>query len=90
MLLQFDVGLKDGTDCSVNYRQWALGSPLPILDPHCYDNHKELEDGALNYESAPMEEDYFINGPIQADIWISTTAADAGNPLPIGPIPGSP
>jgi len=30
-----------------------------------------------DYETAPMTEDYYINGPIQADLWISSTHEDA-------------
>lgn len=84
--LQFAVDIKDGSDCSVSHSKWGLGSPLPILDPPCYDNHKDLEEDALNYESAPMDEDYFINGPIQADLWIATTAKDAVLSVRVGEV----
>ena len=79
-LLVFNVKINDGTDCSIGYRQWTLGGGAFIagdpLNPCFYEN-SQIEANALNYDSAPMDEDYYINGPIQADIWVSTTARDA-------------
>jgi uncharacterized protein len=75
--LEFDLGFKDGTDCSISYRQWTLGIGGVVDAKPCYYDNTELELGALNFESAPMAEDYYFNGPVQADIWISSTATDA-------------
>jgi len=47
------------------------------MPPPCYYDSSEVEVDALNYESAPMNEDYYINGPIQADIWIDSTVTEA-------------
>src|SRR3546814_14933532 len=32
---------------------------------------------SMKYQTAPLAEDMYINGPIEADVWLSTTAADA-------------
>jgi len=81
--LAFDLTLNDGTRCSVSYRQWSLGIAgllttdgiSPNLD--CYSTNTELEKDALNFETAPMADDYYINGPIEADIWLETTGENA-------------
>jgi predicted acyl esterase len=81
--LQAEVVVTDGSRCSVSYRQWTLGfAGLLLTDgipPHsdCYNTNTELEKDALNFETAPMIENYYINGPIQADIWIETTGENA-------------
>lgn len=75
--LLFEVTLNDGTECSPSYDQWTLGMVGLTSPKTCYRNNAVLESTALNYETAPMEEDYYINGPIQADLWISSTVPDA-------------
>lgn len=93
--LILDVIPNDGTECSPSYVQWTLGI-AGLTDPKaCYEDNRELERDALNYDSEPFAEDYFISGPLQADIWISSTTTDAvlsvrvdevtqdGNVLPI-------
>ena len=73
-LLVFEVELNDGTLCSRSYEQWVLGIALPRS---CYNNTKRSKQQRLVFDSGVMEEDYYINGPIQADIWIESTAAEA-------------
>lgn len=75
--LVFEVTLNDGTECSPSYEQWTLGAAGLASPQTCFRNNAVLESTALNYETEPMEEDYYINGPIQADIWISSTVPDA-------------
>lgn len=75
--LVFDVIPQDGSDCSVSFRQWTLGGTGIAFAPLCLFDNKEVEEGALNYETAPMAEDYYINGPIQADIWVDSSATEA-------------
>lgn len=75
-MLLFDMKMNDGTSCSPSYRQWTLGAGL-FLRPQCVGDVRKLEKDALNYESEPMAEDYYINGPIQADIWLESSAQDA-------------
>jgi putative CocE/NonD family hydrolase len=63
--------------CSISLSQWTAGItgyiPLPCETD---DNTAELLD--VIYQTAPMTQDSYFNGPIEADIWISTTASDAG------------
>jgi len=76
--LSFSVTPFDGTECSISYRQWTLGGAgLALFPDECFFDNKDLEKNALNYETAPMPEDYYINGPIQADIWVESTVYEA-------------
>ncbi|MDI3258207.1 MAG: CocE/NonD family hydrolase [Sinobacteraceae bacterium] len=63
--------------CSISTDQWTAGLvgliPLP-----CFSNAELAETFDVKYETAPLDEDTYINGPIEADVWISTTAQDAG------------
>ena len=76
-LLRLNVFLNDGTECSPSFVQWTLGSAGAGLPKVCFWNLEKLERTALNYESEPMQEDYYINGPIQADIWMQSTKTEA-------------
>ncbi|MDR3416708.1 MAG: CocE/NonD family hydrolase [Nevskia sp.] len=63
--------------CSESTAQWTAGLagflPLP-----CFTDDNKAETLEVKYDSAPMPQDFYINGPIMADVWISTTAQDAG------------
>ena len=74
-LLTFDVEINDGTKCSRSFDQWMLGLALPKSE--CIYNTRNSEQQRILFETEPMAEDYFINGPIQADIWISSTVSEA-------------
>lgn len=74
--LEFKFTLNDGTRCSVSFRQWTLGA-AGLSPDNCYDENTELDVDALNFDTAPMADDYYLNGPMQADIWISTTGENA-------------
>ncbi|MEE2732596.1 MAG: CocE/NonD family hydrolase [Pseudomonadota bacterium] len=74
-LLIFEVEINDGTRCSRSFDQWMLGLALPKSE--CIYNSRDTEQQRLVFESEPMPEDYFINGPIQADLWITSTVSDA-------------
>ncbi|MFZ5601818.1 MAG: CocE/NonD family hydrolase C-terminal non-catalytic domain-containing protein, partial [Pseudomonadota bacterium] len=73
-MLGFEVEINDGTECSRSYEQWILGLTLP---KSCFSNADKTPQQRVVFESAPMEEDYYINGPIQADIWIDSTVTEA-------------
>ena len=76
--LMFSVTPVDGTKCSISYRQWTLGGAgLALFPDECLFNNKDLELNALNYETELMQGDYYINGPIQADIWIESSVNEA-------------
>ncbi|HSW14847.1 MAG TPA: CocE/NonD family hydrolase [Solimonas sp.] len=69
--------------CSLSTSQWTAGLlgvvPLPI---GCLQGDNAINElpllGAVTFTTAPMTEDYYINGPIQADLWVSSAQADAG------------
>lgn len=75
-LLVVNLTFEDGTDCSPSFHQWTLGAG-GFLKPKCMGDVRKLEERAVNYETAPMDEDYYINGPIQADIWMETSGQEA-------------
>lgn len=72
------VQINDGSDCSSSFVQWSLGLP-GLLPKACYTNSAVVEraQGAVIYETEPLQSDLYLNGPIQADIWMSTTRSDA-------------
>ncbi|MDB5978524.1 MAG: peptidase [Nevskia sp.] len=63
--------------CSESTSQWTAGL-LGLVALPCFTNDNLAESLATKYDSAAMTQDFYINGPIMADLWISTTAADAG------------
>ena len=72
------VTLNDGSDCSSSYVQWTLGMG-GLLPKLCHTNSAtvEREQKALIFETPTLSSDLYLNGPIQADIWMSTTRPDA-------------
>lgn len=74
--------------CSLSTSQWTAGItgyiPLP-----CQSDSSVAELTDVIYETAPMTEDTYINGPIEVDAWISTTASDAGVSVRIDDVNGS-
>ncbi|MEY4428175.1 MAG: hypothetical protein RLZZ182_864 [Pseudomonadota bacterium] len=72
------VTLNDGSDCSSSYVQWSLGLG-GLLPKACYTNSNTVEkaQGALIFETAPLAADMYLNGPMQADIWMSSTKREA-------------
>jgi putative CocE/NonD family hydrolase len=63
--------------CSISAAQWTAGA-LGVVPLPCFtdDNAAELTD--VKYQTAPLTQDMYINGPIEADVWMSTTTSDAG------------
>lgn len=63
--------------CSQSTLQISIGLvgyvPLP-----CWKEDNTTQNFEAVFDSPPLEEDLYINGPIQADIWMSTTASNAG------------
>jgi predicted acyl esterase len=70
--------VKDSTDCSISTVQWTLGIaglvPLPCFTDN---NTVETKQNALIYQTPVLSSDMYLNGPIQADIWMSATNAQA-------------
>ena len=73
------ITFRDHSQCSVSSVQWSLGLtgllPLP-----CHTNNAYVEkmQGALTYETKPLSSDLYLNGPMQADIWMTSTRTQAG------------
>ncbi len=65
--------------CSTSTSQWTAGL-LGLLPLPCFQNNNLNENPLfeIGFTTPAMTQDYYVNGPIQADVWISTTAADAG------------
>jgi putative CocE/NonD family hydrolase len=63
--------------CSITLQQWTFGILGYYNNIPCFSDDARVERYNANYETAPMAEDYYINGPIEADIWMSTTRNDA-------------
>jgi len=72
------VNINDGSDCSSSYVQWSLGT-AGLLPKACYTNSATVErtQNALVYQTATLTSDLYLNGPIQADIWLSTSKTEA-------------
>lgn len=69
--------LNDGTRCSPSYEQWTLGFAIITNPRRCYRDNEAIIDKSLNYVTEPMEADYYMNGPLMADFWISSTRTEA-------------
>ncbi len=63
--------------CSESTLRIAIGitgyAPLP-----CWYQDNLVNTLEASFDSAPLPEDLYINGPLQADLWISTTTQNAG------------
>ena len=72
------ITINDGSDCSSSQVQWTLGI-AGLLPKACYTNSNtvEREQKALIYQTAAQPADLYINGPILADVWVSTTHKEA-------------
>jgi putative CocE/NonD family hydrolase len=72
------ITINDGSDCSSSFVQWSLGM-AGLLPKGCYTNSATVEksQNALIYQTATLTSDLYLNGPIQADIWMSTTKTEA-------------
>jgi uncharacterized protein len=64
--------------CSASSAQWTAGV-LGSLPLDCFgDNRFNERLFEQTYSTEMFDEPLYVNGPIQADIWISTTSPDAG------------
>ena len=72
------VQVRDHSDCSASQVQWTLGL-AGLLPKPCYSDSARVESlqGAAVYETAPLAQDLYLNGPIQADLWISASRSQA-------------
>jgi putative CocE/NonD family hydrolase len=63
--------------CSQSATQATLGI-LGLTQLPCYTYDNVTNAFEIVYETAPLERDLVLDGPLQADLWVSTTAKDAG------------
>ena len=63
--------------CSQSLSQWTAGG-AGLLPFPCFSNDAFNQLPSATFSTPVMADDYYINGPMQADIWISTTSLDAG------------
>jgi putative CocE/NonD family hydrolase len=69
------LGLPVTGACTRSTSQWLVGL---IGDTGCaQDNRIDEAIGSLTYTSPPLEDELVINGPIQADVWVTTTGGAA-------------
>jgi putative CocE/NonD family hydrolase len=60
--------------CSQSTSQWTAGIAEPIP---CTTDDRLNEAGEVTYTTPPMERDLRIDGPLLANLWVTTTARDA-------------
>lgn len=63
--------------CSMSASQWTAGV-IGLLPLPCASDNRITELLEVTYSTSPLDEPLYVNGPIQANVWISTTALDAG------------
>ena len=61
--------------CTQSTSQWSAG--LLGAVPCTTDNRLDEATSGVSYTTAPLTQDLSFNGPLFADVWISTTASDA-------------
>ncbi|MEQ9546380.1 MAG: CocE/NonD family hydrolase [Marinobacter sp.] len=61
--------------CSFSTTQWTAGLTGQIPLP-CLEDNRTSELAALKFDMPASEEGFYLNGPMQADLWVSTTAND--------------
>ena len=74
--------------CSASTSQWTAGL-LGLLPLPCFKDDSLAEALDVHYETTPMTQDFYFNGPIEADIWIATTGSDAGLSVRVDDVIGS-
>ena len=72
------VKVADGSDCSSSDVQWSLGMN-GILPKACQSNSATVEKAqkAIIFETPVLTSDLYLNGPMQADIWMTSTKTQA-------------
>jgi putative CocE/NonD family hydrolase len=63
--------------CSQSASQVSLGL-LGLTQLPCFSDDRLVNTLELVYETEPLTEPLYLDGPIQADLWVSSTAQDAG------------
>ncbi len=65
--------------CSRSTWQWTAGLPAEAggTSPICENNSTPAEAQGLTFTTAPFKAPYTISGPIEADVYMSSTASDS-------------
>jgi putative CocE/NonD family hydrolase len=61
--------------CTQSTSQWSAGLLAPV--PCTTDNRLDEATSGVSYTTPPLGQDLHFNGPLFADVWVSTTASDA-------------
>jgi putative CocE/NonD family hydrolase len=61
--------------CTQSTSQWSAGLLAPV--PCTTDNRLDEATSGVSYTTAPLTHDLQFDGPLFADVWVSTTASDA-------------
>jgi uncharacterized protein len=61
--------------CTQSTSQWSAGLLAPV--PCTTDNRLDEATSGVSYTTPPLMQDLRFNGPLFADVWVSTTASDA-------------
>src|SRR5699024_2871056 len=77
-----------GGVCSRSTSQWTAGL-VGMLLPFCTENNNINETLEVVFTTEPFTEDMIINGPIAAELWVSTTAANTGLSVTIATVDDS-
>ena len=77
-LVDGTVEFADYSECSASAVQWSLGLD-GLLPKACHKDNRTVEEAqnALIFETGKLKSDTYINGPMQADIWMSATQPHA-------------
>jgi predicted acyl esterase len=72
------IKINDGSDCSSSYVQWSLGIG-GLISKGCFTNSVYVEKAqkAIVYQTERLTQDMYINGPMQADVWMKATKGEA-------------
>ncbi|NHB58263.1 CocE/NonD family hydrolase [Acinetobacter sp. 194] len=63
--------------CSSTVEQVTMGISSLVPFP-CLENSNLSNIPAAVFNTEPLTEDYYLNGPMQADLWVSTSSKDTG------------
>lgn len=61
--------------CSQSLSQWTAGA-AGILPLPCFDDDSINQKSSVVFSTPALEDDLYINGPIQANVWMTTTAQE--------------
>ena len=68
--------------CSVSTAQWTAGT-LGLIPLPCFSGSNNVNElpllGAQTYTTAAMDADYYVNGPIAAELWVSRALGTDGS-----------